>query len=420
VCAALQYGMEGGGFLEELVEACKKRAACEGLCVIGEESLRGVSCDAARVVLEAFLGRWPGRVVEGFEYVCRWAKVNGGLVCGNGDVDSLVGVIELGQMRTQDLQNIVRPSGLVREADLLDMYQQRGVGEGKVEGKRLGVMKVFGSGGDGPGQFQRPNYVAVGWKDGEQRMAVSDLDLHRVLVFDVGSGECVLTLGSEEEGPESLEGPGGVAFNHRGDIIVADCEHHRICVFDWQGQFVREFGRHGAGNGEFDFPAGVAVNAHGDIIVADSGNHRVQIFGSDGAFLRSFGSRGQGDGQFDEPQGVAVGPEGMLVVADCNNSRIQVFSGVGSHVRTIGSRGEGQEQLMQPGYVGVSTHGEILVVDLQRHDVQVFSKDGVFLRLIGKDDIGTADEFAPLGVCADGEGHVFVCNYAAKNVVMLG
>jgi sugar lactone lactonase YvrE len=68
----------------------------------------------------------------------------------------------------------------------------------------------------------------------------------------------------------------------------------------------------------------------------------------------------------------------------------------------------------------VSTHGEVLVVDSQRHDVQVFSKDGVFLRLIGKDDIGTADEFNPGGVCVDGEGHIFVCNIAESNVVMLG
>ena len=156
-----------GGFLEELVEACKKRAADEGLSVIGEESLRGVSCGAARVVLEAFLVRWPGRVVEGFKYVARWAKVNGGLVCGNGDVDSLVGLIELGKMRTQDLKNILRPSGLVREAALLDVYQRR-LEEGKLEGKHLEALKVFGSEGDGPGQFKNPHFAAVGWKDGEQ------------------------------------------------------------------------------------------------------------------------------------------------------------------------------------------------------------------------------------------------------------
>jgi len=83
-----------------------------------------------------------------------------------------------------------------------------------------------------------------------------------------------------------------VAVDGAGKVFVADCDNHRIQVFDAKGEVVRVFGREGSGTGELKRPAGVAVDGAGNVFVADCLNDRIQVFDAKGEVVRVFGREG--------------------------------------------------------------------------------------------------------------------------------
>src|SRR4029077_9294919 len=70
--------------------------------------------------------------------------------------------------------------------------------------------------------------------------------------------------------------------------------------------YVSQFGSEGSGNGQFNWPTGIAFDGKGDVVVADEENARVDVFKENGEFVKSFGSWGTEAGQFLEIRGVAV------------------------------------------------------------------------------------------------------------------
>ncbi len=117
-----------------------------------------------------------------------------------------------------------------------------------------------------------------------------------------------------------------MAWDSKGNVVVADCGNHRLQVVRLSdGAFPRSAGSAGSGAGRFNGPFSVAFDSAGNIIVADHGNHRVQVLRySDGSHLRTIGSKGRGNGQLNFPCSVAV--SGSVLVHDgVRNGRIQVF-----------------------------------------------------------------------------------------------
>src|SRR5690625_4437409 len=83
-----------------------------------------------------------------------------------------------------------------------------------------------------------------------------------------------LTLGGEDEGPESFFGigPTNIAADHTGNLYIMDSGNHRIVIFDEAGNHLRTLGRQGSGPGEFQmWPQGITVAADGTINVYDYG-----------------------------------------------------------------------------------------------------------------------------------------------------
>jgi len=126
----------------------------------------------------------------------------------------------------------------------------------------------------------------------------------------------------EGSGVGELKCPTGVAVDGAGKVFVADCDNHRIQVFDAKGEVVRVFGREGSGTGELKRPAGVAVDGAGNVFVADCLNDRIQVFDAKGEVVRVFGREGCGVGELKKPTGVAVDGAGKVFVADNYNHRI--------------------------------------------------------------------------------------------------
>jgi len=87
--------------------------------------------------------------------------------------------------------------------------------------------------------------------------------------------------------------------------------------------------------GEFLFPLSLDIGGDQRVYVLDAGNGRIQVFDFDGNYITQWGHRGSGPGAFDFGSGrvpedfagsIAVDDEGYIYVFDAGNRRIQKFS----------------------------------------------------------------------------------------------
>ncbi len=150
----------------------------------------------------------------------------------------------------------------------------------------------FGSFGAAPGQFDRPNYIAVvpassctpddhsGW------LAVSDEGNRRVQVL-TQLGQVVRVLqGDAANGLFPLDvSPCGLTVclgaDDQPEILVADASTLRVVAFALDGSAARVVcgsEKAGSGAGALSVPAGLAVTAAGDLWVVDRGNHSLCLF----------------------------------------------------------------------------------------------------------------------------------------------
>jgi hypothetical protein len=99
-----------------------------------------------------------------------------------------------------------------------------------------------------------------------------------------------LTLGGEDEGPESFFriGQTSIDADVDGNLYIMDAGNHRIVVFDDAGNHLRTIGRQGGGPGEFQmWPSGITIAPDGAINVYDMGKNGLVRFDSDGAPLQT-------------------------------------------------------------------------------------------------------------------------------------
>jgi tripartite motif-containing protein 71 len=151
---------------------------------------------------------------------------------------------------------------------------------------------------------------------------------HKVMKFD-SNGTLLLEWGSRGNGDGQFNFPNDVAINNKlHRIYIADSENRRIQVFDTDGNFLDKWGSTGSGNGQFSGrgPLGVAIDRNTDDVYAtDSDGRRIQKFDSDGIFLFTWGSSGKDEGEFRWPRDVEVDQNGLVYIASTDTERIQVF-----------------------------------------------------------------------------------------------
>jgi len=146
---------------------------------------------------------------------------------------------------------------------------------GPVDRSGPGFLRIFGSRGTSNGQFFCPRFMA--W-DHQGNVVVADQNNHRLQVIRLSDGACLRTIGSEGSGAGQFNFPCCVAFDSAGHIIVADTWNHRVQVLRYSdGSHVRTIGCQGSGNGQFDCPVGVLIDSQGRIIVSEYLNHRIQV-----------------------------------------------------------------------------------------------------------------------------------------------
>ena len=161
------------------------------------------------------------------------------------------------------------------------------------------------------------------------------------------------------------------------------CSPFTVILKPFQVKPVLSFGKEGSGDGMFNYPRGVAVSDGDEIVVADCNNHRVQVFDSNGTFLRSFGHKGENAGEFSRPDGIAIDKDGKMFVADCDNNRVQIFSWEGRHLDSFGGKGSLDSQLSDPWGLSLDSTGNVIVADTGNKLIKIFTPDGRFVMKIG-------------------------------------
>ena len=244
-----------------------------------------------------------------------------------------------------------------------------------------------------------PYCIAI---NSDSELIVSECDSHKISVY-TRRGDKKHEFGSEGEGKGEFKHPKGVAVDKSdGCIFVADKNNHRIQKFTRDGHFMELVG----GPMQFNGPRGLKLN-NNKLYVCDSGNHRIQVFDTELNYITSIGGgRGAGPGQFNWPWDVSFDDSSMLHVADCYNNRIQVLDQDGKYVREYSQRGSDLGQLNGPAFIHVE-HDYVYVSERFDNSLSVFTTSGRFVRRHGS---GPGELDGPRGVVVDTDGFVYVCD----------
>ena len=225
------------------------------------------------------------------------------------------------------------------------------------------LVRKFGSGGSGNGQFDGPAGVAF---DSDDHLYVVDYVNHRVQKFTI-DGKYLLQFGGEGSENGKLKYPRGlIVHNHK--VYVTDCNNKRISVFQTDGKF-----HHTIGSGQLSGPYDVTVNGNNQLLVADNDHHCIYTFTLDGDYVGKFGTRGTGRGQLVCPYGVAVDLYGFILVADTYNHRVSIFDQNNNFVHCFGSIGSAIGQFQRPYGIAVSANGNVYISDRNNKRIQVLS-----------------------------------------------
>ena len=250
--------------------------------------------------------------------------------------------------------------------------------------------------GDGDGEFSNPSGIAVN----STNIMVTDLNNHRVQIFDL-EGNYVNQFGISnpfEDPPRgnNFDSPVGITANAT-HILVVDSFHHRVQVFDTDGNFESEFGRAAIPQSSHRYHS-IAMNST-HILVTETSNDWVDVFDSAGNYLRTFGSVGSANGQLNSPTGIII-HNNLIYIADFNNDRIQIFDSNAEYVGKFGSFGTGDGRFNSPsGLATNSTH--ILVADHLNSRIQTFILDSDITGVYADDGAYKAGDTVDIRVTFD-------------------
>lgn len=214
-------------------------------------------------------------------------------------------------------------------------------GKAYVADQRVGAIFIFDTATHDTELIRNGYDAHFGWINGlavddDGRIFVSDGKLHHVLIFNAKHQV-------ESQITEGLNDPVGLAIDTTNRFLyVVDTQQDQVLVYDADSlKLLRRMGTGGKNHfltspGDFAAPQDVAIDQDGNVYVTDTLNNRVEIFDADGNFISQFGKHGDGPGYFARPKGIAVDCDGHIWVADEMEDRLQVFNRDGQLLTYVG------------------------------------------------------------------------------------
>ncbi|MEN6357981.1 MAG: lectin like domain-containing protein [Armatimonadota bacterium] len=107
----------------------------------------------------------------------------------------------------------------------------------------------------------------------DSKLGVTNTGLSQSVTYHL-----VKPWGSGGIGDGEFMNPTGIEVGMTGDVFVSDYINNRVQVFDSTGNFVGKWGEYGTSGGQFVQPTGIRQDADGNVYVVDMNNDRVQKF----------------------------------------------------------------------------------------------------------------------------------------------
>lgn len=224
-------------------------------------------------------------------------------------------------------------------------------------------------------------------------------------------------------GRGQFNSPHGFCLGLNQEIVVADTNNHRVCIFDKSGTYLTQFGSPGKEEGQLWNPRKVAIlnrpiGNHQSLqhysgksgggtgsdplyVVCDRGaeRSRMQLFTKDGAFIKKIGIH-----YIDIVAGLAITQNGLIIVVDSVSPTVYIING---ETGILNGWFDCSGHMKEPSDIAVKSdvHGnEYFICDFKGHCVVVFSEQGEYLRKIGHDGLTSY----PNGIDISDDGDILV------------
>ncbi len=221
--------------------------------------------------------------------------------------DTVLGALVVLDLKEKKFRR-VRPEGAGRLAEPINLAID-GDGTKYVADAGRGVVVILDAGDRYAGLLaaeggMKPTDVAIG----AERLYVTDLQRHRVTVWDKAGRTLLGAIPQPEDGREEarLFSPVNLALDREGSLYVSDMGASRVQKYDRRGRFVRSFGSPGTGPGQLVRPKGIDLDEEGRLYVTDAATEQVQIFDPEGNLLLFFGEPRGEEAFLSLPAGVRV------------------------------------------------------------------------------------------------------------------
>ncbi|GAA4851728.1 peptidyl-alpha-hydroxyglycine alpha-amidating lyase family protein [Paenibacillus vulneris] len=197
-----------------------------------------------------------------------------------------------------------------------------------------------------------------------------------------------------------------VHVSTQGNVYIADWHHHRILVYNPQGELLQAIGDGLPGfNAPFNHPTDIATTDDGQLFISDGyGNSNVHHFDAAGNHIKTWGGPGKGPGQFSTPHAIALDGQGRLWVTDRENNRVQLFDLEGTYVKEIGD-------LYHPMDIFIDRKGLVYVTD-QTPRLSVYSPEG---ELVARNKPASLAH----GVAVDPDGIIYLADLSPNLILRL-
>jgi DNA-binding beta-propeller fold protein YncE len=161
--------------------------------------------------------------------------------------------------------------------------------------------------------------------------------------------------------------PYGIDVDASGRLAVTDVENHKVLVLDTYLEVDVAFGNYGSFDGQLSTPQGVSFTPRGELLVADTGNARLQVFTDAGAHRRTIPAP-DADNPMRRPRRAVAAEDGTLYVADPAARRVFVIAPDGSIQGLVADA----TARFEPTDVALGRDGRLFVTDAATKSLLVF------------------------------------------------
>lgn len=182
------------------------------------------------------------------------------------------------------------------------------------------VDSLGGTRGHGPGEF---GLVTDAVQDSQGNYYVAEYGEYDRIQKFTRDGEFITQWGSHGFEPGQFRRPQNLAVDAEDNIWVVDACNHRVQVFDSAGKLLRIWGEKGDAPGQLYYPYDLLLDSEGNVYISEFGNCRVQKFTPDGESLACWGREGRRPGELSRPWAIVMDTQDRIHVLDTENHRVQ-------------------------------------------------------------------------------------------------